>query len=73
MSQFERYVTDALEEVKQRQERIETAILGDGANVPGVMVRVDRLEQSEIRRNWFAGTAIATVFTALGAWLTGDK
>ena len=72
MSQFERYVTDALEEVKQRQERIETALMGDGANVPGVMLRMDRLEQSEVRRNFVLGSFVTAGIAAGWAWLMGE-
>jgi hypothetical protein len=40
-------------------------LTGNGEPSKGLIVRVDRLEQSESRRNWLATTAIGAAITAL--------
>lgn len=55
-------------DIRESQRRVEVAVHGTDENpAVGLRVRVDRLEQSEQRRNWIAGIAMTA---AIGAMLT---
>ncbi len=65
-----------MNDVVDGQRRIEIAVHGTDENpASGLRVRVDRLEQAEMRRNWISGVAvtaaIGAVVTAAWAKLTG--
>ncbi len=63
-------------EVLESQRRIEVAVEGTDENPQaGLRMKVDRLEQSELRRNWISGVAVTAAIgaavTAVWAKLTG--
>lgn len=65
---------DLLQEIRERLARIEAFLVGDpGSDRPGLIGRVDRLEQAEERRKWAVraavGSAITAVMGAVSSWL----
>lgn len=63
-------------DIRESQRRIEVAVHGTDENpAAGLRVRVDRLEQSEVRRNVLAGAAltaaVGAVIATTWAKLTG--
>ncbi len=57
-------------EVLASQRRIEVAVEGTDENPQlGLRMKVDRLEQNELRRNWIAGVAITAGVGAAAATL----
>jgi len=56
------YEFDALNE---RLDRLEKLLTGNGTPERGVIVRLDRLEQSEARRTWWSRTACGASLTAV--------
>lgn len=63
-----------LDSILARLDRIDAHLIGEpGSTDKGLVVRVDRLEQSESRRLWAVraavGAALGAVVTAIGAIL----
>ena len=52
------------EYIKTKVEKIEELLNGNGTPEKGIVVRLDRLEQSEARRTWLMR---ATITTSIGA------
>lgn len=63
---------DREEEIIQRLQRIELALLGDGINVPGISPRLQALERAEEGRRWGVrtaiGAALGSLVAAMFAW-----
>jgi hypothetical protein len=64
-SEFQRRMLERMDEFCERQERIEMLLTGNGQPGNGLVVRVDRIEQNERRRDWWIRTTIAAAFTAV--------
>lgn len=55
-----------LDRIEEKIDRIEGRLEGDGSESnPGLIVRVDRLEQTHRLVKWFAGTTIGAALTTL--------
>lgn len=67
----ERYIDGKLEGIRDSIDKLTHFIEGNGQ--PGLKIRLDRLEQSEARRNWtvkaVAGAMIGAFITSLWALL----
>lgn len=65
------------EEILQRLQRIELALLGDGIGVPGVVPRLATLERAEEGRRWTVrtavGAAIGSIVAAVLAWFGNNR
>jgi len=61
-------VQEQLNRIEARCERIETLIVGDGADIEGLAPRVKNLERDKARAIKIIGLA-ATAFGFLGSWL----
>lgn len=61
--------------VEGKLDLLTELLTGNGEPSKGLVVRVDRLEQSEERQRWWVGTAVGSAAAAVfaGAWsvLTG--
>ena len=66
---------ERLEQVQHAQQSLTHMLTGNGSPEKGIMTRVDRLEQSEKRREAWSKTAITTAagaaVAAIGAWFKG--
>lgn len=66
---------ERLERVQDSQQALNHLLTGNGTPEKGVIMRVDRLEQSEKRREAWSKTAITTAagaaIAAIGAWFKG--
>lgn len=66
---------ERLEQVQHSQQTLNHMLTGNGSPEKGVIMRVDRLEQSEKRREAWSKTAITTAagaaVAAIGAWFKG--
>lgn len=66
---------ERLERLQDSQQTITHLITGNGSPERGIVTRVDRLEQSEKRREAWSKTAITTAagaaIAAISAWFKG--
>lgn len=56
-----------LDELNKKIERLSDYIDGNGSPERGIIVRLDRLEQSEQKRSWLLKTTIAAALGALAS------
>ncbi len=66
---------ERLEQVQKSQQTLNHILTGNGTPEKGIVTRVDRLEQSEHRREAWSKTAITTAagaaIAAISAWFKG--
>lgn len=54
------------EQVRESTRKIDSLIhLIDGNGAPGFRVRLDRLEQNEVRRRWYLSTAVGAAIVSM--------
>ena len=62
-----RRIMDRLEEIAGKCDRIEKFVTGDHEPEKGLLVRIDRIEQTEIARKWWTQSALGAAITAIVA------
>jgi len=64
--------TTQLDRIEQKVNQIEARLEGDGSDGhPGLIVRVDRMEQTHRMVKWLTGTAVAAAIASVGAAVKG--
>ena len=63
--------TSMLAEIRDSQQRMERLLTGGEKPAEGLLIRVDRLEQSEKTRTWLTHTALGGVLSAMGMAIWG--
>jgi hypothetical protein len=63
-----REIFDRLERIERECKTTNTILTGDGIPENGVIVKLDRLQQSESKRVWFFRSVIGALLLAIAAW-----
>ena len=71
--QFDRVCKDQFESIHEKLDRLDVAIRGNGK--PGILIRLDRLEQDAKRQSRLIWLLLGALFTglatALAMWIAG--
>ena len=67
--QYENICKDEFAQIHTKLDKLDESIRGNGK--PGILVRLDRLEQRDVKRNKFVWIVVGAVVSAIILWVMG--
>ena len=67
--QYENICKDEFAQVHTKLDKLDESIRGNGK--PGILVRLDRLEQRDAKRNKFVWLVVGALVSAIILWVMG--